>query len=440
MIAFIDFFSIYIVDAAETLIAFHFFVKFMDKQARIYHYLLFILISNIAVIFLHASTFTNFALRTLLLLLYALFVLKGSRNAAILYAVITVAIMQLCYGISKSFTGMLSPALYALSPDAVSLFFMIASSFMALLLSYICYCIVQKYFTCSETGQSQYALMIFMPSLMIFMLSEYINHIIYSNTIILSESGVLLNANHFELFVIQIFGICSLFSVLYAYKKLIVSFWLTTKLSMLEQETNYQNQYVTEAKSRYEKTKSFRHDMKNHFSVLRGLLENGNIQKAKNYLQSMEIVTNDLSFPCHTNNPVLDILIGNKFGLAKNNGINVSCSLEVPYPCSIMDVDFCIILSNALDNAICACEKMEELSEKWIQVLGHRQGDFFVIEIKNSCNTEQSYKKGIGLSNIKSITEKYNGAMSTNRLDGMFCLSVLLIIPQQSEGISQQSY
>ena len=45
---------------------------------------------------------------------------------------------------------------------------------------------------------------------------------------------------------------------------------------------------------------------------------------------------------------------------------------------------------------------------------------------------------GTGLANIKAVAEKYHGAMEV-RTDGeKFTLSVLLIIPQQSESISQQ--
>lgn len=440
MITFIDFFSVYIIGAVETLMKFHFFTKFIDKNPKIYHYVIFSVISNIIINLLPEAPFLKFAFYVLLLLVYGILVMKTNSKITILYAIITVEIMQLCYGISKSFVGILSPILYSFNPNVMSVLFMAVSSCMALLLSYVCYYVVRKYFACSKTEQNQYVLMILIPLLLIFMSSEYINNTVYSNTIILSNNGAMLNTNHFQMLAMQIFGIFSLFCIVYAYQKLVVSFQLNTKLSMLEQEAYFQNQYVAEAKSRYEKTKSFRHDMKNHLSVIHGFLAKGNIEEAEKYLQSVERLTNNLSFPCSTNNPVLDILIGNKLGLAQNNGIIASCSLEVPYPCSIIDIDFCIILSNALDNAIHACEKMCENSEKWIQVLGRRQGDFFLTEIRNSCSEKHLYKKGIGLSNIKAITEKYNGAMSTNRQNGVFCLSVLLIIPQQSESISQQTY
>lgn len=440
MIAFTDFVSVYIIGVAETIMELHFFSKFIDKSPKIYHYVIFSVISNITINLLPEAPFLKFAFYVLLLLLYGILVMKTNSKTTILYAIITVEIMQLCYGISKSFIGILSPLLYAFNPDAMSVFFMAVSSFMALILSYLCYYTVRKYFACSKIEQNQYVLMILTPLMLIFMSSEYINNTVYSNTIVLSNNGELLSANHFQMLAMQTFGLFSLFCIIYAYQKLVDSFQLSTKLSMLEQEAHFQNQYVTEAKSRYERTISFRHDIKNHLSVIHGFLAKGDIGEAENYLQSVEGLTNDLSFSCSTNNPVLDILIGNKLGLAQNSGIVVSCSLEVPYPCSIIDIDFCIILSNALDNAIHACEKMSDNSEKWIQVLGRRQGDFFLIEIKNSCNEKHLYKKGIGLSNIKAITEKYNGAMSTNKQNGVFCLSVLLIIPQQSESISQQIY
>lgn len=94
----------------------------------------------------------------------------------------------------------------------------------------------------------------------------------------------------------------------------------------------------------------------------------------------MDEITEELSFPCNTNNPVADILIENKLGMAKNMGIDVSCSLSLPYPCMIRDIDFAIILSNALDNAVYACKSMDAHAEKYIRISGKIQGDFIFLE------------------------------------------------------------
>ena len=149
-------------------------------------------------------------------------------------------------------------------------------------------------------------------------------------------------------------------------------------------------------------------------------------------------MTEELSFPCSTNNPVADILIGNKLGIAKNMGIDASCSLRLPFPCLIRDIDIGIILSNALDNAVHACKHMSPDEERYIRVTGHQQGDFLLIEIENSFQGNKLPRKGTGLSNVRSVAEKYHGAMSIKTDRSTFTLSILLIIPQQSEHISQQ--
>lgn len=223
-----------------------------------------------------------------------------------------------------------------------------------------------------------------------------------------------------------------------AYKKLSKNLRLSTELSLLEQEEHFLKQYVEEAKARYQKTKSFRHDIKNHITVVKELLQHDKKEQALSYIGDMEDITEALSFPCSTNHPAADILIGNKLGIAKAEGIDVSCSLLLPYPCPIRDIDFCIILSNALDNAIHACEHIDKAARKYIWLTGRIQGDFVLIEVENSFQENGVFSKGTGLANIEAVTEKYHGAMRIKKQDTAFILSVLLIIPQHTECRSQQ--
>ena len=109
-------------------------------------------------------------------------------------------------------------------------------------------------------------------------------------------------------------------------------------------------------------------------------------------------------------------------------GIDVNCSLLLPYPCGLRDIDICIILSNALDNAIHACKNMDAGTEKYIYISGRIQGDFLMMEIENNYQGNNIVKKGTGLSNIKTVAD--NGAISIKTQGGIFVLHVLLIIPQ----------
>ena len=150
-------------------------------------------------------------------------------------------------------------------------------------------------------------------------------------------------------------------------------------------------------------------------------------------MRDMEAIAEELSFPCSTNHPVVDVLVGNKLSIAESMGIDVHCSLLLPYPCGLRDIDICIILSNALDNAIHACKSMEAGTEKYIHVSGRIQGDYLMMKIENSYRAKDMFKKGTGLSNIKAVTEKYDGAMSIDMQGNVFVLHVLLIIPPYTE-------
>ena len=206
------------------------------------------------------------------------------------------------------------------------------------------------------------------------------------------------------------------------------TYWFT-EISLLGQQEHSLNQYVEEAKARYDRTKSFRHDIRNHIAVVKKLLQSGKLEEAVSYMEDLDDMAEKMSFPCCTNNPVVDILVENKLGTAKSMGVDVDCSLLLPYPCGIRDIDICIVLSNALDNAIQAVKNPGAGTEKYIRVSGRIQGDFLMMEIENSSRGKGAFKEGTGLSNVKKVAEKYGGAMSIETQENVFVLHVLLIIP-----------
>ncbi len=431
-----DFFNCYVMGIVQMLTGFYFFMRFIQKRVRLSVYFLF-MVSGIVVIRCIPGGILEFLAYTLLLVAVGIFIGHADWKAVLLYAALTVEIMQFSYGIVNSLSSILYPLAFLVFPKTVGFAFMILGNMASLLLAVFCCHMVWRYFSYLETLKKQYVFLILIPIWMIFFMGEYISSIIYGS-IVTDSGGMVADANHYQMFVIQVLGMASLFCIMFAYRKLLENVRLTMELSLLEQEEHSLNQYVEEAKARYEKTKSFRHDVRNHITVIKELLQRGQPEQALQYMEDMEGMAEELSFPCSTNNPVADILLGNKLGLAKSMGIEVRCLLSLPYPCPVRDIDFGIILSNALDNAISACKNMEDGLEKYICVAGRIQGDFILLEIENSYQGNGKFKSGTGLSNIRAVAEKYHGAMSAKTQGTSFVLNVLLIIPQHSGDISQQ--
>ncbi len=414
MAEYLDFFNIYIMGMIEMSFQFYFLTKILKKKIWPPFYFLFAVCAVIAAGFLSVGTIIGFVALVFLLTVCGMFVCHADFKSSLLYTALTTEIMLLCYGIVKSLISLLCPFLPVVFHDTASIAFMLASEAVSLALTGFCYYMVYRYFSDYTTVEMQQMFLVFIPILMIFIMSEYINMVEFEYQVkILAEDGPFeYLLNHWQLLAMNFLGLASLFCILFSYKKLQQNFRLSTEISLLEQQEHFLNQYVEEAKARYDRTKSFRHDIRNHIAVVKKLLQSEKLEEAVTYMEDMDDMAEKMSFPCSTNNPVVDILVGNKLGIAKSMGIDVGCSLLLPYPCSIKDIDICIVLSNALDNAIHAVKSLDVGTEKYIRVSGRIQGDFLMMEIENSFHGKGVFKKGTGLSNVNAVAEKYGGAMS----------------------------
>ena len=449
MAEYLDFFNIYIVGVIETSFQIYFLSKILKKRIGPPFYALFAAGVVIAGEFVPGGTIVGFVVFVLLIFICGAFVCHANFKDSILYATLTTEIMMLCSGIVSSLMSLPYPWLPAFFHEPGNIAAMLICEAASFLLSGFCYYIVYRYFSRDDlypadapdtTMGMQQMFLIFVPILMIFIMSNYINAIEYDFQFeILEDKGP---AGHFfshgQMLAMYFLGLASLFCILFSYKKLQQIFRLSTEISLLEQQEHSLNQYVEEAKTRYDETKSFRHDIRNHIAVVKNLLQSGKLEEAVSYMEDMDDMAEKMSFPCSTNNPVVDILVGNKLGIAKSMGIDADCSLLLPYPCGIRDIDICIVLSNALDNAIHAVKGLDDSIEKYIRVSGRIQGDLLMIEIENSFPGKGVFKKGRGLSNIKKVVEKYDGAMNIETQENVFVLHVLLFIPQHPESSPQQ--
>lgn len=374
-----------------------------------------------------------------LLVLYGVnrWALGNGRSVSWTAAVLAIYISQLSFGIVNSAESLIfpyyvgDPLLYLLVLLAVVASFAICAA---------CYSIVLRLVSLKEEGwTSETGLMLF-PVMFFFTAELYIMQTSYTKTVIDNDSSQrLLTAEagkHMALLFLQVLGLGAMICTLYAYRCICREFQTQTALRSLAQAAQAQQIYITEAQMRYEQTKAFRHDIRNHLSVLKGLLNSGGAEEAGRYLQKMEIVSDSLSFPYQTGNPVVDILLSEKLGPAEEYGIAVEVSLFLPRPCGIDDFDFCVIFANALDNAIRACRASEW--ERSIHINGERQGDFYMLRFDNTCQAEPTPPMGTGLSNIQTVAEKYHGAMLAEQAGGHFSLNVLLNISLPSESISGQ--
>ena len=199
------------------------------------------------------------------------------------------------------------------------------------------------------------------------------------------------------------------------------------KASLLGQ-IEAQKKYVAEAGQRFETYRSFRHDIRNHFLTLSGLIQGGKTNQALNYLQKLNGGTAGVFFPASSGNPVIDVLLAEKLSYAKNCGIAVSCRISSIETIAVEDFDLCIVLGNLLDNAIAAARKADVV-EPYIDIALIRKEDFLFLEISNGHARYDTVAEGLGLRNVRKTLRKYDGTLSIEYGENGIAVGALLCLP-----------
>lgn len=422
--------------AAQSIMHIIFVSRLTGGKQKLYHFAIYLsLLCTIEWISLQIPLSGILPITAELLILYCItrFALKMRRSVSQTAAIIAIYISQLSFGIVNSAEALIFPNLIG---KTLLYPVLILATLIAFAICACCYAAVLNCLSLAKDSQTPYIGLLLFPGLFFFAAELYIIHTSYSllpSTLSPQEAG-----KHGALLFLQALGLGALLCTLYVYRHLCRSFQAQAALQALTQAAEAQKIYVAEARSRYEQTKSFRHDIKNHLSVLEGLLSNQKVDESRIYLKKLETVSSSLSFPYQTGNPVVDILLSEKLGLAKAKGIAAEVSLLLPQTCNIDDFDLCVIFANALDNAITACQRAEEARS--ICITGEKQGDFYMLEFVNTCPAKPLPPIGTGLSNIKSVAEKYHGAILTEKTGQYFCLNILLNISLQTGNSSRQNY
>ncbi len=398
----------------------YFVSRLTGKTARLWHFAIYsALLCAVGLAAARLSLGDSLSIAAGVFALYGMerLALGAPPPVAGLAAVLAFYISQLSYGIIDSielvvfprFIG--RPLLYLLLLIAQPLFFALCVA---------CYRAVLRLLPDAGERQTPYIGLLLFPCLFFFGAELYILQTAY--TLILPTVSWTEVGRQTTLLLLQAMGLAAMLCTLYAYRQLCRGFQAESALRSLTQAAQAQKVYIAEARQRYERTKAFRHDIRNHLAVLDGLLGGGRLDEGRAYLKRLETVSGALSFPYQTGNPVVDILLGEK--LAQAEGIRAEVSLLLPQPCGIDDFDLCVIFANALDNALAACR--EVAGARSIRIAGKRQGDFYMLTFENTCPDRPLPPAGVGLSNIRSVAEKYRGAVLTETDGRQFSLNVLL--------------
>ena len=214
-----------------------------------------------------------------------------------------------------------------------------------------------------------------------------------------------------------------------------------TTIDMLSKQVENEVKYYEKINSIYGEFRSFRHDFKNHMICLGSLIEANEKDKALDYIAEIENLSSVEKKQFNTGNIIIDALLNDKNDRAATVNSVILFKGMVPTT-GISNVDLCIIMANAIDNAIEACGKDTSDDRKEINIEADFQHGYFFLNIanpifeavsiksNNTIATSKSDKEhhGFGVSNILRTVRKYDGEAEMSADSGKFTLDIQLML------------
>ncbi len=180
------------------------------------------------------------------------------------------------------------------------------------------------------------------------------------------------------------------------------------------------------------------HDMTNYLIGISGLITENKNQQALDYIKKLNVQLVETKI-IETGDPIINAVIGAKIKWAKEHDIKLLVKINVSEDILINRLDLAVIIGNGLDNAIEAVIPIQDKAKKCISIKLVQKGNYIVIRMINSTDKDieivnntistskmNKMQHGIGLENVKTIANKYNGELFLSFQNREFVFKVIL--------------
>ncbi len=183
------------------------------------------------------------------------------------------------------------------------------------------------------------------------------------------------------------------------------------------------------------------HDLKHQIQVLK----HADSKDMQQYLAEVENSIMIYDHVVETENEVLNTILSEKSLYCEKHQITLTCIADAA-PLDFMSVmDIYALLGNALDNAIEAVSKYEEVEKRVVSLTISAKNDFLCIQTNNYVEGELQFKDGLplstkkrnrayhgfGMKSMKHLTEKYSGTLVASQEKNIFMLQIILPMPKE---------
>ncbi len=160
---------------------------------------------------------------------------------------------------------------------------------------------------------------------------------------------------------------------------------LKSDAAILEMAASSMRERLLTAEEMVQQDRAMRHDRRHFEALLMSLLQDGKTDEVKKCLEE-RLAQEPRTARRFCENTTVNAAITHYVSMAERKDIEVQVSTTIPADTGTDEMKLAIVISNLLENAIHACEKMPE-KERFINIKA-KYKEQLLIEISNSCEKE----------------------------------------------------
>lgn len=199
-------------------------------------------------------------------------------------------------------------------------------------------------------------------------------------------------------------------------------------------ESQIQRQIIEQQKEAIQSIRKKQHEYKNTIGNLNALLLGQDVESARSYVKEILDENACVDQMIRENGNFVGLLLEYKMQEARKRQIRTEQDVVLCQEMPISEYDIAVVINNAMNNAMEACEKLPEV-ERYIRCVVNMKMRYLNFYFENPCAdgvceragrlvTSKADKSvhGLGMENIKDVARKYDGFTSYGVENGVFWL------------------
>ena len=203
----------------------------------------------------------------------------------------------------------------------------------------------------------------------------------------------------------------------------------------LEEQLSRSKLYYAGMQTYFEASRTIKHDLKHILNAVRHYIDTNDKSGLANFCDTVEETQLQYTNVPYTGCPAADGVLFHYIKRAKTENIRFQYQGDLGHS-GIVDLDICVLIGNALENAFEASLSIEK--DRFVTLTAERDGNILSIMVQNAFDGKMNVdkgqifsrkgekRKGIGLQTIRSVCEKYGGTMNTEWDDHTFTSLMIL--------------